>query len=364
MSAGKDSGLIVALAAQESNGALRTFTAGTRGNPDDERAEARLVAEQYGTAHTEVEVPPLSADGLPRLLWEAGEPFGDASLLPSAAVAAAARRHVTVALTGDGGDELFFGYRVFQGVRAGAWLRRVVPAPVLSRLRPLVGGRGAAGWRAQADALMQYATDGFSNRMGWDPADRARLLRRPERELQEGLYRTRLARWAGMGAADALRRTLIETSLPNDYLTKVDSGSMSVALEARSPFLDLDLVELMLSVPEQLALPGGRPKALLAPLVRKYLPASLHHRRKTGFGVPVRQWLLGPLRERYSRFVLQPGRAIHEWIDPDAAQAAYAALERGSARADRVWALMVLGVWGAVTLDGAIDADEPLVGAA
>jgi asparagine synthase (glutamine-hydrolysing) len=364
LSAGKDSGLVVALAAQEAGESIRTFTAGTLGSPDDERGDALLVATRYATTHTEVEVPPLSAAALPRLLWEAGEPFADASILPSAAVAAAARQHVTVTLTGDGGDELFFGYRMFRGVQAGARLRRVVPGSILRSARPLVGGSRGLGWRNTADALLQYATTGFTNRMGWGPADRKRLLSFTESSTPESLYSSRLRHWEGLGAADALRRTLLETWLPDDYLTKVDVATKAVALEARSPFLDLDLVELLLSVPASVAFPGSHAKALLAPLATKYLPVPLRTRKKSGFGIPIRNWLLGPLRESYRHYVLRPGRIMHGWIDPAAAAEAYAALEHGSVRADRVWALLVLGVWAAVALDGELAPGDSMVGAA
>ena len=362
LSAGKDSGLIVALAAEEATGTLRTFTAGTTGSPDDERDEARQVAIRYGTDHEEVEVPPLSAAGLPRLLAQAGEPFADASLLPTAAVAAAARGRVTVALTGDGGDELFFGYSTFGGVRVADIVRRSLPSGVLRLVRPLIGDGGAGGWRNKADAVLQYASEGFNNRMGWDPAGRARLLGQGDLEAPEAIYRQRMRRWSGLGAPDALRRTLLETRLPDDYLTKIDLATMAVALEARSPFLDIDLVQLALAVPARVAFPGGRAKALLAPLVGKLLPPSLGTRRKTGFGVPVRQWLLGPLRGAFARYVLEPGRAIRDFVDADAAADAYVTLERGHLRADRVWALFVLGVWAALAIDRDLSPDEPLSG--
>lgn len=361
LSAGKDSGLVVALAAQEASGPLRTFTAGTTGDPDDERDGARLVAARYGTAHTEVEVPPLSATQLPALLWQAGEPFADASLLPSAAVAAAARSEVSVALTGDGGDELFFGYSTFGGVRAAAALQRTIPAGLLGTLRRAMGDAQGRGWRNKAEAVLEYAAEGFNNRMGWGAAGRAQLLTFDGQAAPEAVYRSRMKQWARLGPADALRRTLLETRLPDDYLTKVDVATMAVALEARSPFLDIDVAELLLSVPATIAFRGGKPKALLAPLVARYLPPSLARRRKTGFGIPLRSWLLGPLRSSYERFVLQGSRAIHEFVDPRQARRAYAALESGSVRADRVWALLVLGVWSGMLLDRDLDPAESLV---
>ncbi len=363
LSAGLDSGTIVSLMAEESPDPILTFTAGTRADPLDERTAARAIAERYGTRHTEVEVPPLSADALPRLIWQAGEPFGDASLLPSAAVAAAARSGVAVALTGDGGDELFFGYSVFDGVRRAAQLRHAAPGAVLKAMRA-VGDDTAPGFRNKLDALLEYASapisHSFRNRMGWDAAGRSRLLRVPEREPAEAIYRRRLERLAHLPDADALRRTLIGTWLPNDYLTKVDVATMAVGLEARSPFLDIDLVDLMLRVPARVAFPRGEAKALLKPLARRLLPTEILERQKTGFGIPIRQWLLGPLRGSYRRFVTGKGLALHEWIDPGAAAAAYAELEAGSVRADRVWLLFVLGIWSAMSLERSLSPDEPL----
>ncbi|HEU4829198.1 MAG TPA: asparagine synthase (glutamine-hydrolyzing) [Gemmatimonadales bacterium] len=363
LSAGLDSGTIVSLMAEESSEAVLTFTAGTTGDPLDERGAARSIAERYGTRHAEVEVPPLSAEALPRLIWQAGEPFGDASLLPSAGVAAAARSGVSVALTGDGGDELFFGYSVFEGVRRAEQLRRILPAPLIRGFR-VAGDDTSPGIRNKLDALLDYASAplaaSFRNRMGWEAAARRRLLRIPEREPAEWIYRRRLERYAHLPDADALRRTLLGTWLPNDYLTKVDVATMAVGLEARSPFLDMDLVDLMLRVPAELAFPRGEPKALLKPIARRLLPPEIIGRRKTGFGIPVRRWLLGPLRDAYRRFVTAKGLALHEWIAPEAAADAYVELERGSARADRVWLLFVLGVWSAMALERSLAPDEPL----
>ena len=362
LSAGIDSGIVTSLMAEEADGPVLTFSAGTAGDPNDERPAARLVAQRLGTRHTEVEVPPLSAAELPLLLWQAGEPFGDASLLPSARVAAAARPHVAAVLTGDGGDELFFGYSAFRGVRLAQRVRRVLPRSVIRRVRQRAGGDAGGGARNQLDALLEYASGplpaAFRNRMGWPAAARAELLRRPPHP--GSVYADHLLRFAGLADADALRRTLLRTWLLDDYLVKVDVATMAVALEARSPFLDVDLIDLLLRVPEATAFPGGRPKALLRPLAERLLPPAIVNRPKSGFGVPIREWLLGPLRRQYEQYVTRPGLGIHEWIDPGAARKAYTELEAGSRRADRVWLLFTLGVWAAMMLDGVLAPDQRL----
>ena len=364
LSAGIDSGIVTSLMAEEAGSPVLTFSAGTRGDPLDERPAARLVAERLGSRHTEVEVPPLSAAELPKLLWQLGEPFGDASLLPSARVAAAARPHVTAVLTGDGGDELFFGYSTFRGVRLAQRVRRVVPPSLLRGVRRGAGNDAGAGVgvRNRLDALLEYASaplpSAFRNRMGWPAAERAKLLRVPGRA--PSVYAGHLERLSALGDADALRRTLLRTWLVDDYLVKVDVATMAVGLEARAPFLDVDLIDLLLRVPEATAFPGGRPKALLRPLAEKLLPPAILNRPKSGFSVPIREWLLGPLRGHYERFVTRPGLAIHEWIDPAAARNAYLGLEAGSRRADRVWLLLTLGVWAAMALDGTLSPDQKL----
>ncbi|HET9603925.1 MAG TPA: asparagine synthase (glutamine-hydrolyzing) [Gemmatimonadales bacterium] len=345
LSAGKDSGLVAALAVGESPDVLRTFSAGTTGYEHDERADARLVAELLRTRHGEVEVPAVSASTLPALLRQVGEPFADASLLPSAAIAAAARSHVSVVLTGDGGDELFYGYSVFNGVRAASRVRRVVPQRVLRALRQAVGDGLGRGWRNKLDALLQYSTEGMANRMGWDPERRGRLLRRPGAQSPEAIYDPGELLLRGMSSEDALRHILLRTWLPSDYLVKVDIASMASGLEARCPFLDLDVVEFALRIPSATGFRHGRNKLLLTPLVQKYLPPAIHRRPKTGFGVPVRAWLLGPLRPAFEKLVLGRGRAIQDWINPEVARAEFQALESGGVRADRLWALLVFGLW-------------------
>src|SRR6266705_1062468 len=160
----------------------------------------------------------------------------------------------------------------------------------------------------------------FRNRMGFAPRERARLLvgGAAADHSAEHIYQERLARLATLPDADALRRTFFETFLPNDYLTKVDTATMAVSLEARCPFLDVDLVEFALSQPATVAFPRARLKALLRPLVRKYLPEPILQRPKTGFGVPVAAWLRGPLVPAMEEFVLRRGRLVTSLIDPAA----------------------------------------------
>ena len=366
LSAGYDSSLVAAIAAQEHGKPLVALTAGTTGSGYDERSVAALVARQYGLEHRLLEVPALSAASLPMLLAELGEPFGDSSILPSYDVARAARREITVALTGDGGDESFFGYETFRGVYLGERYRRWVPAPVRRSIRNATRDAGAQGWLRRAGALFEYGSgplrESYRNRMGFDATLRAELLggRPRSGHRAEHVYAERLARYADLPDADALRRTFFETYLANDYLPKVDTATMAASLEARSPFLDVDLVEFALALPESAAFPRARLKALLRPLVRKLLPPEVLDRPKTGFGVPTTRWLRGPLAPAMEEFVFRPGTAMAGMIDTAVARRVYRAHCAGAEYGTQLWSLLCLGVWSAVVVERRWAADEPL----
>ncbi len=367
LSAGFDSGLVAALAAEESGRRLVAVTAGTTGSGSDERPAARLVARRYGLEHHALEVPVVSATALPRLLAELGEPFGDSSILPSFEVARAARRDITVALTGDGGDEGFFGYETFQGVYLAERYRRLVPAGVRRTLQVATGSPDARGWRRRLGALCEYGAaplaQSFRNRMGFAPQARRALLRpdwRPAAHQAEHIYRDRLAGLQALPDSDALRRTLFGTFLPNDYLPKVDTATMAASLEARCPFLDVELVEFVLRLPERVAFARARRKRLLVPLVRRLLPRALWGRPKTGFTVPVAAWLRGPLRPAFEEFVLRPGTLVTDMLDGAEVRGLLTAHARGADHSTRLWGVLALGVWAAVTVERRWSATDPL----
>lgn len=358
LSAGLDSGIVAAMAAQESGRPLVAVTAGTRGSLHDERPSASLVAQRYGLEHRPLEVPALSAAALPSLLAEVGEPFGDSSILPSYEVALAARREMTVALTGDGGDEAFFGYASFRGVYLAASYRRVLPRALREALWRVTRGISTDDWRQRIAALFEYGAGplagSFRNRMGFAVDDRARLLRglgNGPGHAAEHIYSERLERLAGTPDADALRRTWYETYLPNDYLTKVDLATMFASLEARCPFLDIDLVEFALRLPQSLSFPGGELKALLRPLATRLLPSAVLARSKTGFSVPVSDWLRGPLRPALEEFVFRRGTLMAELVDTGEARIVWDAHRRGADHGTRIWGLLALGVWSAVVVE-------------
>jgi asparagine synthase (glutamine-hydrolysing) len=199
--------------------------------------------------------------------------------------------------------------------------------------------------------------------MGFAPDDRARLLQGRGDGLghaAEHIYAERLGRLEGIPDADALRRTWYETYLPNDYLTKVDVATMSASLEARCPFLDIDLVEFALRLPQAVSFPRGHLKALLRPLAARLLPSAVLGRPKTGFTVPVSDWLRGPLRPALEEFVFRRGTRMADIVDPDEARTVWDAHRRGADHGTRVWALLALGVWCAVVVERRWAAADPL----
>jgi len=314
LSGGIDSSLVVALMQAQSSRPVRTFSIGFAEERYNEAPHAAAVAKHLGTEHTELmvserdllDIVPL----LPRF-WD--EPFADSSQVPTYAVCRLARRHVTVALSGDGGDELFFGYdRYFH---AQTWWERLarIPGPLraaaagLSRLRPerlagLVGSFGQrALWRLDAVGIMEFPA--FYKRLVSHHPRPAELVRGagPEARTAIDLVAAENDRFRAMSLWDVL------TYLPDDILTKVDRASMAVSLEARVPLLDHRVVEFAASLPTAFKIRDGQGKHLLRRLLYRHVPRELVERPKMGFGIPLQKWLPGELRP-WAEDVLATGR--------------------------------------------------------
>ena len=327
LSGGVDSSLVVARMCRDGDGPVETFSIGFAEDGYDESDHARRVAEHLGTRHTERRVSPDDARGvipdLPRI-WD--EPFADPSQIPTALVSGLARERVTVSLSGDGGDELFGGYKRYTATRelwallrrvpagardrGGEWLGSLPPALLDSAagwLEPIFGRYGRQG-RA-GDKLLKLAELVGSR----DPAglylNLISLWRRPE-ELVEGLAAEAtagLAPWP-QGEPDLTTRMMTfdgAVYLPDDILTKLDRASMAVSLEARVPLLDHEVVEFVWTLPPALRHGESGEKRLLRRLLYRDVPRSLVDRPKMGFGAPVGAWIRGPLRE-WAQGLLDP----------------------------------------------------------
>ena len=358
LSGGVDSAIVTALAAEASEAPLRTFTAGFEDTAYDERAMARQVAAHCGTDHLELLVQPRVEGALDEIVTAYDEPFADSSAIPTRRICEAARQHVTVALTGDGGDEAFAGYDRHRAIHLADTMRP--PRYFLTRLlagivRPLAPRRE----RSRARRLVRFADtllypppeQYFMMRRLFSPSELADLF---TEEFAEGLDLQAPRHWFcelyergdfADEVAYAQRHDLM-TYLPDDLLVKADIASMAASLELRSPFLDHRVVELGLSLPAVAKVNAGGGKRILARAFGDLLPPEVFRRRKRGFGVPLAAWLRGPLRETMQETLLDRGflgrrivrrRAVEGLMNDH--------LSGRDDHAHRLWALMVLARW-------------------
>jgi asparagine synthase (glutamine-hydrolysing) len=354
LSGGMDSSAVVALMARASSAPIRTFSIGFDEADYDELAYARQVAARYGTDHYELVVKPRALEVLPRLAWHFDEPFADASAIPTYYVAKITREHVTVALSGDGGDENFAGYRRY--ARAVELERRLgrgraaLLRPVLglaARLLPV----GAPG-QAYAGLLAAGAFERYARLVTYE---RRETLRRiladelawvAERPGPAEAFE-RMAREAGApDYVSALQQIDIATYLPDDILAKVDRASMAVSLESRVPLLDHRLMELVAAMPSSLKLRDGEGKYLLKRAMAPHLPTDILARRKMGFGVPLGAWFRGELRDMVRDLLLAPRTRQRGLFKPSWIERLLQVHDAGRRDCSaRLWALLCFELW-------------------
>jgi asparagine synthase (glutamine-hydrolysing) len=359
LSGGIDSSAVVAAMAHESARPIKTFAMGFDVDEFDETAHARTVAAHLGTDHTDVRVEPDALDVLPRLVWHYGEPFADASAIPTFYLAELTRRHVTVALNGDGGDENFAGYARYRGnalagrlgfvpgplarLCAGA-ARRLPPGPRQNTRRARLGRLLGGLPLAPADRYAAWiACFGEAQRRElYEPEFLAALSDGPARAAIREAY----ARSDATSIVDRLLNVDVETYLPGDLLVKMDVATMAHSLEVRSPLLDHEFMELAASLPAVLKLDGGATKRVFKDALRPWLPESILTRGKMGFEVPLREWLGGPLRHLPAEVLLDRRSLERGWFRE--ARVRELIREHGQGRRDnsrQLWALMQLELW-------------------
>jgi asparagine synthase (glutamine-hydrolysing) len=355
LSGGIDSTAVVAAMVDAGSQRVITTSVGFDEEAYDELAYARSVATHLGTDQRERIVRSDIADRLPALAWHFDEPFADSSAVPTYYVSQAAREHVTVALSGDGGDELWAGYARHRVERweatARRWLGRSgsrLVGALGSRL-PL-GVKGARSLRhlglAPADACARKHAYGL-----FDGDSRARLY------SSDFAHTVRHAdpfagfreAYASCPSADPLDRALyvdVKTYLVDDIMTKVDRMSMAVSLEAREPLLDHRLLEFAATVPTALKVKNGRGKYLLRRLLERRLPAAIVQRPKHGFEAPIAEWLRGPLAPMVND-LLRDGRLRDRGLFDDAAVAMLWREHRAGLQdhRHRLWSLVMLELW-------------------
>jgi asparagine synthase (glutamine-hydrolysing) len=368
LSGGVDSSSVVALMSRTAARPVRTFSVGFREREYDELPYAAQVAARHRTDHREFVVEPDALAILPRLAWQFDEPFADASALPTYYVSKVAREHVKVALSGDGGDESFAGYRRY--LRALGWHRWLDRTPA-SFGRPL--------WRRLAHAVPSELRGAGTLRLAADgPLDRyARMMRIPGLMALDDLLTPEAcaevgpdtgAEWfhsfiAGRDQADyltTLQYIDMQTYLPEDILTKVDRTSMLVSLETRVPLLDHVLVEFVASLPARLRLRDGETKYALKRAVADLLPEPVVQRRKMGFGVPLHRWFRGASEDYIREVLLDDLTRRHNVLDtPSVARVLD---EHRSGRRDlsvQIWSLVCLELWWRTWAKAAPSRREP-----
>lgn len=359
LSGGLDSSLIVALMRRHQNGTIKTFSIGFAGDDSfDETSYARQVATLLGTEHTAFTVNPQVFDLAPLLVWHHDQPFADSSAIPTFLVSQLTRQQVTVALTGDGGDELFAGYERFYAhalARRLAVLPRAVWANVATAIRQLPEGTGyynvikRAGRFAQGAALpagLAY----FDWIRVFNRDQIAALTNVPTDEAGENFAKQFGSR---VELTDLLRANML-TYLPDDLLIKTDRSSMATSLETRAPFLDHWLIEMAATIPDNLKLRGSTTKYLLKKVAGELLPPEIVHRQKHGFGVPLGAWLRADMR--HARDLLLDDRTRARGL-LDMAEVTRLIDEHASGGRDhggRLWSLLTLEWWHRLFIDASI----------
>jgi asparagine synthase (glutamine-hydrolysing) len=280
----------------------QTFSIGFREQSFDESAYGKLVADRFRSDHHhEVLDLDKASELIPPILSKLDEPMGDSSLLPTYLLSKFARERVTVALGGDGGDEMFAGYDPFKALDLARWYKRIVPGKVHGALRSLAEMLPVSERNMSFDFKLKRALRGLSYpESAWNPAWLGALEPSEMQELfyepvrHEDVFGEAIAAWEGSSADNAIDRTLefyTRFYLQDDILTKVDRASMMVSLEVRAPFLDNDLVEFARKIPHAYKYRNGQTKYLLKKALEPVLPKEIIHRRKKGFGVPLARWL-------------------------------------------------------------------------
>jgi asparagine synthase (glutamine-hydrolysing) len=362
LSGGVDSSAVVATMARVGGGRVKTFSIGFSAKEYDETRYARMVAERYATDHEELVVEPDAIAVLPQLIWHYGEPFADPSAIPTYYVSQMARRKVTVALNGDGGDECFLGYPRYKAMqhlsrldgmprwsRIGLGQSLALAPPALQRrfklprIRALLQAADQRPSRRYAFTIVYFTDD--DKAAGYGDAMREHLAG-AALDLIEPYFAEADSLVSGANWAD------IHTYLPDDLMVKVDVAGMAHGLESRSPLLDHVFMEWAAELPEQSKLAGGETKALFKSAMEPYLPNELLHRPKMGFGCPIDHWFRSGLRELAYDVLLSQSARQRNLFRPDYVRCLldeHCALTHD--HHTRLWALLMLELWFEMWID-------------
>ncbi len=367
LSGGVDSTIVVGLMSRLMKEPVRTFSIGFPVGEFDETSYARIAAERFGTIHEEFRVLPDAMDILPRLVWHYDEPMSDSSAVPTWYVSQLTRRHVTVALTGDAGDELFCGYQRYLAVWLAGGFDRL-PGPVRRILAGDYWQKIPSGTR-QKSLVRRFKR--FAEMLGQSPARRylewiaifgeARRAALYSDEFRSQLpdenpldfLTSALSRSNRRDAITSFSLADLVTYLPCDLMTKVDIASMAHGLECRQPFLDYRVVELAARMPIGLKFRRGRGKRILREAFSDLIPRSIASRPKMGFGVPLDHWFRHELRD-FTHDVLFDKKTLERgYFRPEAISSLWDEQQQGRFNHGyRLWSLLILELWQREWMDG------------
>lgn len=360
LSGGIDSSAVVALMSEESSEPIKTFSIGFEEQDFSELQHARRLARHVGADHHEFIVRPDALEVLPLLVEHYGEPYADSSAIPTYYVARETRRHVTVALNGDGGDECFAGYERYWGMTLAEryrgmpeFIRESVIKGVVEAIPGFEGRRNPI--RRAKRFVRSASLPPLERYTSWvsafdEDAKRALYSESFCRETEAWNAATVLEPWFasanGAGIIDASLLADTMTYLPNDLLVKVDIASMAVSLEARSPFLDHHMMEFAASLPERLKLRGIKTKYLLKRVLRKLVPTENLIRPKMGFGVPIAYWFRGALQPFLRQTLLSEKAERRGLFNPEATRRIVDEHVNGKRDySSQLWTLLMLELW-------------------
>ena len=354
LSGGIDSSAVVAMMCAKAGARVKTFTVGFSEKGFDESHHARAVAKHLGTDHTEMLLRPQDAlEVIPKLPEIYDEPFADSSQIPTLLISRLARKHVTVALTGDGGDELFGGYNRYRFLpMAVKWGNRL-GTRLSSTAATLFRGAGARLTGTMASSRMGEGLSKLGDLIGagrletaygavCKPFSGPHLL--VERTDRHGAWPSPPS--AGRDWVTQMQLWDASTYLPDDILTKVDRASMSVSLEARVPLLDDELIPFAASLPPNMKIRGRHTKWLLRQVLYRHVPRELIERPKSGFAIPLAAWLRGPLTEWVESLINAEILCGQDLLEASAVRREWSEFRSGrQANHHRLWAVLMFQAW-------------------
>jgi len=356
LSGGVDSTIIVGLMSRLMSEPVKTFSLGFEGDPAyDETEHARAVAGRFKTQHTEFRVPPSAIDLIDTLIWHHDGPFGDSSAVPTYIVSKLTREQVTVVLTGDGGDELFAGYLRFYAAVLAERVPAAVGRAAHGLLSLLPASESDRHWLARGQRFFRSLDSPLYDRMTrWNAFffDDIESLFRPD--VLAGLapidklrhIAAERPRMAGRSTLGQVLHANFTSYLADDLLVKTDRCTMANSLEARSPFLDRELVEYAAALPDHLKLERGRTKVILREAFPDLLPPAVRRRGKMGFGVPLGAWFRGELRDYMRDLLLAPDARYRDMLSgPFVEDLVARHLSGRSHLGQQLWAVMCFERW-------------------